>query len=75
MIFRRIVGWLLLLLTAIAYVVIGTSEDYALDPFLVAADVYFLGGLWLAWALVVLFLVRGELPLGTGRLRMLGIDR
>ena len=64
MIFRRILGWLLLLLTATAYVAIATSNDYALEFSLIAADFYFLGGLWLAWALVVLFLVRRELPPG-----------
>jgi hypothetical protein len=41
-----------------------------------ADTAYLAVGAWLAWALVVLLMVRRELPLGTGRfvLRMLGID-
>lgn len=76
MIFRRIVGWLLLLLTVVTYIAVGTSADYSRGYASIANDLYLFAGLWLAWALVVLFMVRRELPLGTGRfvLRLLGID-
>lgn len=67
MIFRRSVGLLFLLLTVVSYIGIGTSSDYARDFSLIANDIFFFSGLWSAWALIVLFMVRRELPLGTGR--------
>lgn len=77
MIFRRIVGLLLLLLTVVTYIATGTMNDVQLEFWSPWPDVYLFTGLWLAWALIVLFMVRRDLPLGTGRfvLRMLGIDR
>jgi hypothetical protein len=75
MIFRRLFGWLLVVLTATQYAYVGTA-DLEFYPSAMADTAYLAVGAWLAWALVVLLMVRRELPLGTGRfvLRMLGID-
>ena len=77
MIFRRIVGGLLLAATVSVYLFIGTMSDVQREFYSPFADLYVLSGLWAVWSLIVLFMVRDSLPLGVGRfvLRMFGIDR
>jgi hypothetical protein len=71
MIFRRLVGLILVLWTVLIFYVTVADPIPDLEAMLFAVVVP-----WLAWAFVVLLIVRRELPLGAGRffLRMLGID-